>query len=272
MALGVETSSSPGIERLVGGVEVWMAKTDPGSDPDLLGRCRDLLTEEERAAASAFHHESDRRRAVVSRALLRTTLSRYARVAPAAWRFERGAHGRPQIVGPGAPRLRFSVSHTRELAVCAVTLDVPIGVDLEPIGRDVHDLVASETILSRAEIDALRALDPREREQRFLEIWTLKEAYLKALGTGLARCPSELEFDLGDPGTIVGRLGSEAEERGPEWWFAILRVEAHQDLVLALSRRGRPAHVASFLATPPEDGFALGSTTLRASSPSRSRA
>src|SRR5262249_29679294 len=159
----------------------------PAIEADVLDRCRELLTDEERESAGRFHREADRRRAVVSRALLRTTLSRYAPVDPADWRFERGPFGRPQIARPGAHGPPFVLSHTRELAACAVTDGAAVGVDVEPLGREVGDLLEADSILSENEIESLRRLPPRARAERFLELWTLKEAYAKALGTGLAR-------------------------------------------------------------------------------------
>jgi 4'-phosphopantetheinyl transferase len=211
------------------GVDVWLARTGPAIETDALDGCRRLLTDEERAAADAFHCEADRRRAVVSRALLRTTLSRYAPVDPADWRFERGPFGRPEIAGPGSHGLRFSLSHTRELAACAVAEGATVGVDVEPLGREVDDLLESDTILSQNEIESLRKLPQRERAERFLELWTLKEAYAKALGTGLARDPSELGFDV-DGARIRSEVGD------PDWSFTLMRVAPDHVLAVALDR------------------------------------
>lgn len=211
------------------GVDLWLARTGPEIEAGVVERCRELLTDEERESAGAFHREDDRRRAVVSRALLRTTLSRYAPVDPAAWRFERGPHGRPEIAGPASQGLRFSLSHTRELAACAVTDGAAVGVDVEPRGREVGDLLEEESILSSNEIESLRRLDPRERPERFLELWTLKEAYAKALGTGLARDPSQLAFDVDGP-----RIRADPHE--PDWTFTLLRVAPDHVLAVAVDR------------------------------------
>jgi 4'-phosphopantetheinyl transferase len=211
------------------GVDVWLARTGPTIEADVLDGCRALLTDEERESAGAFHREADRRRAVVSRALLRTTLSRYAPVDPAEWRFERGPFGRPEISGPGLHGLRFSLSHTRELAACAVADGAAVGVDLEPLGREVGDLLEEDAILAASEIESLRRLPPRERAERFLELWTLKEAHAKALGTGLARNFSELAFEV-DGARVRAGIGD------PDWSFTLMRVAPDHVLAIAVNR------------------------------------
>lgn len=224
-----------GYESMVLGVDLWLARTGPAIDAGVVERCRALLTDDERESALAFHREDDRRRAVVSRALVRTTLSRYAPVAPADWRFERGPHGRPEVAGPGSRGLRFSLSHTRDLAACAVTAGAAVGVDVEPRGREVGDLLEEGSILSPNEIESLKRLRPAERAERFLELWTLKEAYAKALGTGLALDPSELAFDVDG-----GRIRTDPFE--PDWSFSLLRVAPDHVLAVAVDRPV-PLHV-----------------------------
>ena len=87
--------------------------------------------------------DRDRRAFLMTRALVRTTLSRYAPVAPADWRFITNAHGRPEILDrpAGVPDLRFNISHTDGLIACAVTIGREVGVDVEHIGRHLtHDV------------------------------------------------------------------------------------------------------------------------------------
>ncbi len=216
-----------------GCIDLWTAATEPARDSGIFAACADVLPPEERRDADRFVHAADRRRAVVSRAHLRTVLSRYAPLAPRDWRFEPGPHGRPEIAGARAPDLRFSVAHTREHVVCAVTVLDAIGVDLEPVGRDVSDLLGATSILAAREIEALQATAPPERSRRFLEIWTRKEAYLKALGTGLSQAPNEVEIDR-----VAG------------WWFALPEVVPGHVVALAQRNRGRPVELRTFARGP----------------------
>jgi len=161
-------------------------------------RCWNILSRQEIDSCSAYHREEDRRRALVSRALLRETLSRYAPVRPEAWAFAPGAHGKPAISNPAGLRLRFNLSHTGKLVACALTLDDEIGVDLEDTTRELDPFEIAERVFSREEIAAFRALAPESQRRRFFESWTLKEAYLKARGLG---------FELGEPGGApAGRI------------------------------------------------------------------
>jgi len=121
---------------------------------------------------------------VAAHALLRMTLSRFADVAPGGWHFRTGHHGRPEIAAP-ASRLRFSLSHTRGLAACAVMLDRDIGFDVEDASSGERIEVA-ERFFSPREVRELHATPIVGRAERFLEYWTLKEAYLKARGLGLS--------------------------------------------------------------------------------------
>jgi len=204
-----------------GAVHVWLARTTDRCDPD-------VLAPDERAASTSFHHGIDARRAIVSRWLLRTSLSRYVPVAPSAWRFERAAGGRPEIAEPAGTRLRFNLSHTRELVACALTLDAAIGVDIEPLARDIDVDELAPSVCSTEEIEGLNAEDPRPRVRRFLELWTLKEAHLKARGVGLAGSPKEATRAPGD------------------WWSSSVEVDGDHVLALAVERRRAPEHVLFF--------------------------
>jgi phosphopantetheinyl transferase len=99
----------------------------------------------------------------------------------------KGRWGKPDFDGP----LHFSLSHGKTLAVAALA-DGPVGVDVELL-RPCHPRLA-DRVLSAAE---RRQLDEApDRDLTLLQFWTLKEAYVKLLGTGLRRLPSDLSFHL----------------------------------------------------------------------------
>lgn len=211
-------------------------------------RCRAILTEQEVDSCFAFHRDEDRCRAFVTRALLRETLSRYAPVRPEAWEFSLGSHGKPAIAGPAGLRLRFNLSHTGGLVACALTLDDDIGVDLEDMTRELDPLELAEHVFSREEITALRALAPDAQRRRFFESWTLKEAYLKARGLGLALDPQSVSFDLYEGGHARARFPREMEDSPSSWSFAVLNTHSEHVLAIATRNGGRPAIVRTFLA------------------------
>jgi len=152
--------------------------------PEAIAEGQTLLDPEERARADRFHFEPDRSMYIGAHALLRRALSRHAPVDPAAWRFAAGAYGRPEIAAP-ATRLRFSLSHTRGLAACAIAVDLDFGLDVEDTTRGAP-LEVADRWFAPPELADLTALSPSAREDRFFVYWTLKEAYMKARGLGLA--------------------------------------------------------------------------------------
>jgi len=153
------------------------------------------VDEHERMARLVF--ERDRHRFLLTRALVRTTLSRYGAVAPAAWQFIANVHGRPEILDrpAGVPDLRFNISHTDGLIACAVTIGREVGVDVEHVGRRLtHDVAAR--FFAPTEVAHLQSLPEDEQERVFFDYWTLKEAYIKARGFGLALPLGDFAFHL----------------------------------------------------------------------------
>ena len=158
---------------------------------------RSLLSKDEEERMARLIFERDRRRFLLTRALVRTTLSRYASVAPAAWSFIANVHGRPEILDRprGVPDLRFNLSHTEGLIACAVTIGREVGVDVEHVGRRLTHDVAGRFFAPR-EVRDLTALPGDEQPRVFFDYWTLKEAYIKARGFGLALPLGDFAFTL----------------------------------------------------------------------------
>ena len=144
-----------------------------------------------------FVFERDRRSFLITRALVRTTLSRYAAVPPAEWAFIANVHGRPEILDRprGVPDLRFNLSHTEGLIACAVTIGREVGVDVEHVQRRLtHDI--ADRFFAPREVQDLKALPADEQPKAFFDYWTLKEAYIKARGFGLALPLADFAFQL----------------------------------------------------------------------------
>ncbi|MBL8830538.1 MAG: 4'-phosphopantetheinyl transferase superfamily protein [Planctomycetaceae bacterium] len=182
--------SSPAqpVEPLAGDeVHIWLVDPDAITDPALLARYAELLNPEEVARRDRYRFDKLKHDFLVARALVRTTLSRYAAVRPAAWQFEANQYGRPEIHSPAiGGRLRFNLSHTRGLAAVAVTWDRDLGVDVESIDRRNSTLQIARRFFAPAEVDELMSFPRGEQGRRFFDYWTLKESYIKARGMGLA--------------------------------------------------------------------------------------
>ena len=193
---------------------------------------RALLSPDEHERMARLIFERDRRRFLLTRALVRTMLSRYAGVPPADWSFIANVHGRPEILDRprGVPDLRFNLSHTEGLIACAVTIGREVGVDVEHIGRRLTHDVAGRFFAPR-EVSDLRVLPEDERHRAFFDYWTLKEAYIKARGFGLALPLADFAFKLSPPAPPRITFEPSLEDDPATWQF-------HQEWPTPLHRLG----------------------------------
>src|SRR5215475_5606508 len=179
--------SRPATARLVDDhADVVLGYPDQASAK--LRRCAsEVLDDGERSRAACFASDRDRNLFIFSHGLLRLTLAHYLDADARELRFMKSARGRPELAARGIPPIRFNLSHTHGLVGCVITRSADCGVDVESLGNiEYRELIAR--VLAPVEYAALLALDEEDRRDRFLEIWTLKEAYLKARGLGLS-CP-----------------------------------------------------------------------------------
>lgn len=238
------TSDADTAPRTLGAheVHVWYVFSDRLTDPDLLARYEALLSAEEHARRRRFVFAKDRHQFLVTRALARTTLSRYRPVPPQTWTFTTNAYGRPEVAGPcGSPALHFNLSHTAGLIACAVALGREVGVDVEDVTRPGEYADLAARFFAPSEAERVRSLDGAARQEAFFDYWTLKESYIKARGMGLALPLTDFAFVL-RPGASVGITFSGTIDDDPaSWHFAQLRPSARHKLALAVRRSGGEA-------------------------------
>lgn len=125
----------------------------------------------------------------------RRVLSRYTGVAPAKLRFELGEHGKPVLEGMGQA-FDFNVSHSGDWLVCAVTTGTPVGVDLEFCDLKRASLKVARRFFHPEEVAVLEACSEAQLEERFYDLWTLKESGVKARGEALAPGLASRNFTL----------------------------------------------------------------------------
>jgi len=237
---------------------VWLASPDEIQEPVLLERYFALLVPEERERYRRLRREQSRREFLVAHALARVALSRYAPVPPEAWSFSAGEHGRPEISGPSqAGRLRFNLSHTRGMVACAVIRELDIGVDVESAARRVRHRDLAERFFGEGEVRALRALEPEKQAGRFLELWTLKEAYLKARGRGISVSLRGFQFQLSDADPPRIRFDPAlVRDDAASWQFALRHLTPIHTLALAIRRPDRRRAAIRLFEGFPEIGSA----------------
>ena len=199
-----------------------------------------LLEESERQRAARFHFERDRLTYVAAHALGRRLLSHWAGGVPQDWRFSVGDHGKPEVLCPeGAPALRLNLSHTRGLAAAALTVDNDIGIDVEWLGRHTDCLGLGQRFFAASECELLRAAPAERLVETFLALWTLKEAYVKAIGKGLAQPLDSFSFTPEPPAISFADPTADDPAR---WLFRQVRPTGRHLLALAL-RHPRPRAV-----------------------------
>ena len=178
------------------------------------------LSDDERRRGERFHRESDARAFRFRRAFLRGLLARYAGCRPEELVFEAGVFGKPALAGPHAG-LSFSASSRGGLVLVGLARARALGVDLElepsPLVAEAEEIARlARRVATERERAVLLARPAQERAGAFLELWTRKEALLKALGTGLAREPGTLQVGWREDEVEPGVLGSGLEPR----WLA----------------------------------------------------
>ncbi|WP_327419060.1 4'-phosphopantetheinyl transferase family protein [Streptomyces sp. NBC_01233] len=146
--------------------------------------------------------------------------------------------GAPLVRGAGED-LEVSLAHTGELIVVGVSRTGPIGVDVQAADRDVAFGVPPGQLCTAEEGAALAALPESERRARLLCLWTLKEAYGKALGHGGRRCSSAFGFDHDERGRVVLAGAPQEGDAAGQWRFTTHLVQ--ERYLVGAAHRRRPA-------------------------------
>jgi 4'-phosphopantetheinyl transferase len=181
-----------------GAVHVWRIQLD--QPPEVVENFWRTLDEAERTRAGRFHFAKHRQNFVVGRGVLRLLLGRYLEIGPEQVRFEYGAQGKPAL---SAGSLRFNASHSGEMALYAFVNDCDVGIDVEFIKGDFETEAIAERFFSTSEIEALRVLPVTEKPAGFFRCWTRKEAYIKAIGSGLSHPLDQFDVTVEIPGWSI---------------------------------------------------------------------
>lgn len=219
-------------------VDVWSASLEPPAP--LEAHLSGYLSPDEGERAERFVFPRDRDHFVAGRAFLRLLLAQYLGAEPRALRFRYGPNGKPALAEVGG-NLHFNLAHSGTLAVCAVARGSELGVDVERIRRIQDTEGVVHTAFSPREVARFESLPETARLHAFYEGWTRKEAFLKALGDGLARPLDSFDVTLGpgEPPRLLRTLG-DPEEAGR---FSLHALELEAGYVGAIAIPGSDWHV-----------------------------
>jgi 4'-phosphopantetheinyl transferase len=216
-------------------VHLWWGRSDAVESLDSVLAS---LSDEERRRGERFLQERNVHAFLFRRAFLRAVLARYVGGSPEELRFAAGEFGKPALLERGG-ELAFNASSRAGVVLVGVALGRELGVDVEEFpGTVFADPEEFARLVPRVttagEARALGALPPSARGQAFAELWTRKEALLKALGTGLSREPSTLGVGLAGGATDPEVFGAPCVARwlevaAPQGFLASAVVAADPD-------------------------------------------
>jgi 4'-phosphopantetheinyl transferase len=208
-------------------------------------RGKHFLSPDELDRFHRFLVPSPARTFLAARIGLRSLLSAYSHLSPESWRFDLNPWGRPHIANPDAPPgLRFNLSHKPGRITCLIGCDREVGVDVEDLSaRRQHLLNIADRFFSPSEAARLQELPAGQQLNRFFELWTLKESYIKARGRGLSLGLSKFSFTVtGDTATV--RFEPDFEDDPARWDFRLFRLDSQFLIATTIERAaGLPSSI-----------------------------
>jgi 4'-phosphopantetheinyl transferase len=233
-------------------IHLYLSWTGKITDDGLLDRYQSLLSNDELAQMARFHFARDRHQFLITRALIRTSLSNYFQVDPSRWQFARNSYGKPEIHHPDkALPVRFNISHSDGLVICGITRDCDIGVDVEDRQRTTRAaLDGLSRYFSPQEIEDLRMLPEHEQKQRFFDYWTLKESYIKARGKGLAIPLDQFSFHFRKNSLVEFRVNPGLDDNAGDWQFWRFPVADRYQVAMAVKSPSADFKLTAFDTVP----------------------
>ncbi len=200
-------------------IEVW--NIDLSTVWNQRADCRKILNSAEQKRAAQFIKPADAERFILCRGLLRRTLAGYLEKPPAGLCFDHNENGKPFLDGS---KLNFNVSHSRDRLLIAVTAGRAVGVDIE----FRRDEIQMDSIADRWFAPEERAFfqGSEKPQETFFELWSKKEAYVKALGEGIFRELNSFAVPLGEPaGFPTIGIYDASGVANKEWFFQTLEID-----------------------------------------------
>jgi 4'-phosphopantetheinyl transferase len=204
------------IDLGAGEAHVWRSSLDQNAE--VIASLAALLSQDERQRVARYHRSVDRDRFIAGRGILRKIISAYLALAPCKLRFTYDEYGKPAVSDDQNDRaINFNLSHSGELALCAVTRGRVVGIDIEYVREDFATLDIAERFFSKDEVAALESLPMEQRTRGFFNCWSRKEAFIKAKGMGVSYPLDRFTVSLA-PGLTPALLKVDGDEREAMRW------------------------------------------------------
>jgi len=233
-------------------IHLYFSYPERISDPELLQHYRTLLTGDELSQMSRFYYARHRHQYLVTRVLIRTSLSQYHPVDPCQWEFGTNGYGKPEIQHPNLESpVRFNLSHSKGMILCGIARDFDIGVDVEDRQRSTRAaLNRLSSYFSAEEIAELNALPPEHQKQRFFDYWTLKESYIKARGMGLATPLRKFSFQFHENKLSGFSTHPELQDDAANWQFWRITMAQRYQMAVAINTARDNIAINAFNSVP----------------------
>jgi len=145
-----------------------------------------VLSDKERQKAMRFRRAADRNQYIVAHGRLREILSAELAIPASEVALSSNENGKPHaVLDQDESPIEFSLSHSGDVALVAVSRTGAVGVDIERIDSDTGVLAIAERCFSKQEWETLQSTSESERLTRFFQLWVCKEAYVKGRGEGI---------------------------------------------------------------------------------------
>ncbi|MBT3530664.1 MAG: 4'-phosphopantetheinyl transferase superfamily protein [Gammaproteobacteria bacterium] len=216
-------------------IHLWHLDQDDFDLKDLESHCLAWLNEVELERFQRYQFERNRKQLLLGRYLLRTVLSRYhPAIDPDQWLFITNEYGKPEIAPQQQKEgLFFNISHSGSRLVLAISRFSSIGIDVEFSAKKRRVEKIAHRFFSATEAGSMLALKEGNWLSRFYELWTLKEAYIKACGLGLAIPLQDFSYSFNTENTLSIDFEESRGDEPQSWQF--WQLDAGQDYKLALA-------------------------------------
>lgn len=236
LELGGESQISIGLAALLkkGQVDVWYIKFDDAPSVRQMENYRDAVTAEELMYANncAFKRREE---FLIARAALRMLLTKYfPQWQPLEWSFKQNEYGKPEVDFPKVDAgIRFNVSHSDRMVIIAFGKTEMLGVDVEQPTRSGDLREIAESHFAPSEIAELKLNQGENFLARFFHYWTLKEAFIKAVGMGLSLPLDQFAFDLSSTDISI-TIADQIKWIAGNWHFKLISINDGYQVALAV--------------------------------------
>lgn len=170
-----------------------------------------LLSDEEKNRAQSFSNKRASDQFVLSHSLLRQILAKKINTTPKSLVFKKNVNGKPFLADR---KVEFNISHSRDRLLIAISPTKAVGIDIEFKRKNINMEAIAKRYFSKSEYSFLKS--SQNLQDSFFDLWSRKEAYVKALGSGVFKDFAKLEVPLEIPS--LGKCG--------DWFFQPLKIDS----------------------------------------------